>query len=264
MAVPASVAEPGTQLYVGLRRAINDLLTGNQSAGIPRRTPEQVISRINRRWYGQNAEERSSRDYVPADDSVGAQPIKNRSSWLAAAIIAQDCQDLSCEDGELLGTSQPCPSCQERRAQERATGQAALALQRRLDAEDKARTAARTVSEEWETAHAKQEQEIRTRLADSGMWGEKLRHGVTQHMTKWRDYNSPSAGRSALRNCTGDDGLCDRLAVIGEDQCGEHLEWERCPQCATRYRRPGHEACDRCQGAETTSGTEACGEPAPF
>ncbi|MCX4581350.1 hypothetical protein OHB41_51320 [Streptomyces sp. NBC_01571] len=78
------------------------------------------------------------------------------------------------------------------------------------------------------------------------------------------ELEAANAGRSALRNCTGDDGLCDRLAVIGEDQCGEHLGWERCPQCATRYRRPGNEACDRCQDAGSMFGTEAHTAPAPF
>ena len=48
-AVPVEVARPGTQVYVGLRRAVADLLTGNPAAGIPARTPEQVITRINRR-----------------------------------------------------------------------------------------------------------------------------------------------------------------------------------------------------------------------
>ena len=72
-----------------------------------------------------------------------------------------------------------------------------------------------------------------------------------------------TAGRSVLRNCDGDDGLCDRLAVVGEDRCGEHLGWDHCPQCA-RYRRPGHEVGERCQDAGSVPGTEAHATPAPF
>ncbi|QFR94000.1 hypothetical protein [Streptomyces tsukubensis] len=131
-AIPVAVARPGTKLYPGLHRAVNDLLDGNPAAGIPRRTPEQVVARINRRWYGENADTRACADYrgcercTPSgctaarrgpgndgDDPEGCDRIKNRNSWLAGAILAQDCQDPRCEDGRIIGGGE-CHACRAR------------------------------------------------------------------------------------------------------------------------------------------------------
>ncbi|MFJ1930537.1 MULTISPECIES: hypothetical protein [unclassified Streptomyces] len=65
---------------------------------------------------------------------------------------------------------------------------------------------------------------------------QQLRHGVERE-----------------RGCEGDDGLCDRLAVVGETQCAEHLGWPLCPghdgsSCARRTRDGGQ--CATCQGQE--------------
>jgi len=56
-----------------------------------------------------------------------------------------------------------------------------------------------------------------------------------------------AAGRGVLRDCEGDGGLCPRLAVAGESQCGEHLGWGLCLGCGTRRVRPGAAACDHCE-----------------
>ena len=114
-AVPAEIARPGTLLWVGLRRAIADLLTGNPTAGIPARTPEQVITRINSRWKGERGPERSAPGYTPATTSPADQPIRSRSAWLANAILWQDCADPRCEDGLLITTNVECLLCREHR-----------------------------------------------------------------------------------------------------------------------------------------------------
>ncbi|MFE7428927.1 hypothetical protein [Streptomyces sp. NPDC057545] len=221
-AIPAAVAKPGTQLYVGLRRAINDLLTGNEGADIPRRTPDQVIARINRRWYGENAEQRAAAGYTPTDDTDGAQPIRNRSSWLAAAILAQDCPDLSCEDGELMGTGgKACPACRERHAEERKARQAAAELQQRLEAEGEARAAARAAADEWEAARADEERQIRTRLGHAGVWGEKLHHQVAKHMHGWRERNPQPTGSPAQRPATDPAPVAGDLDAIEEQHQGD-------------------------------------------
>ncbi|MGW0612041.1 hypothetical protein [Streptomyces sp. NPDC002788] len=197
-AIPAAVANPGTRLYAGLHRAINDLLTGNEGHGIPRRTADQVVARINRRWYGENAEERSAAGYTPTDDAPGVQPIRNPSSWLAAAILAQDCSDLSCEDGEIIGTDgTPCPVCRERHAEERAARQATAELRARLEAESQAHAAAHAAAEEWETARADEERLLRTRLGHAGVWGNKLEHQVAKHMYGWRERNPQTTSTPA-------------------------------------------------------------------
>ncbi len=194
-AIPHRVARPGTQLYVGLRRAIADLLTGTGAA--PRRTPEQVIARINRRWYGERAEERSAPGYRPVTDAEGDRPIKNPSSWLAAAILAQDCPDLSCEDGVLLGTGRACSACRERKAEEAAARRAAeearaLLVEQTAQAQDEAE-----VRQAYEQAAGAAEREIRERLARTGAYGALLEHRVDQAMTRWRlEHPAPPAVRS--------------------------------------------------------------------
>ncbi|MEV4915435.1 hypothetical protein AB0K47_01150 [Streptomyces tirandamycinicus] len=209
-AIPAAVAQPGTQLYVGLRRAINDLLSGNEGANIPRRTPEQVIARINRRWYGENADDRASAGYrgcarcTPSGCTAprrsgtapdGCDRILNSSSWLEQAILAQDCSDLSCEDGGIIGTDRKCRACQERHAHDRQVQRQAAELRARLEADSEAHATARAAADEWETARADEERQIRTRLGHAGVWGEKLEHQVRTHMHAWRERH-PRPGTS--------------------------------------------------------------------
>ncbi|MFE3378800.1 hypothetical protein [Streptomyces anulatus] len=204
-AIPSDVARPGTALYPGLHRAINDLLTGNPAAGIPARTVEQVIARVNRRWFGENADARSAGDYRGCDrctasgcDAVrrcpdapeGCDRIKNRNAWLAAAILAQDCPRPSCEDGQLLNGGASCPDCRERREEqhqaERAAAEAAARMQAHMD--DQAAAAA-VVDTTWKDAEAAEEHRVRSKLAEAGAYGVKLDHHVHQHMTAWRDRN---------------------------------------------------------------------------
>lgn len=82
--------------------------------------------------------------------------------------------------------------------------------------------------------------------------------------------------------CAGDDGLCDRLAVVGEAMCAKHLGWPLCPghagqacpvrtrdghQCAGCRERDYHvHVVDRLLVPETDDGTcpgynTACGRP---
>ncbi|MCZ4101054.1 hypothetical protein [Streptomyces sp. H39-C1] len=111
--------------WVGLRRAVADLLLGNPSAGIPPRSMQQVISRMNRTWYQGNGPERSAPGYRPWTDAPADQPIRNPSSWLAAALLQQDCPRPDCEDGTLLPVGAPCRLCEERHTEHRAARQAA-------------------------------------------------------------------------------------------------------------------------------------------
>lgn len=210
-AIPAAVAAPGTRLFPGLHRAINDLLTG--APGIPRRTPEQVIARVNRRWYGEHAEDRAAADYrgcerctasgceAPrrsAEEPEGCDRIKNRNSWLAAAILAQDCPDPSCEDGELLDGGS-CRNCQARREEARAAAQAAAETLARWEADREVHGAAQERLRVWEEKRAAEEATIRERLGYAGVWGVKLDHQVAQHMAGWRDRNPAPAAPAAAR-----------------------------------------------------------------
>lgn len=199
-AIPPRVARPGTQLYLGLRRAIADLLTGNESSGIPRRTPEQVIARINRRWYGEHAEDRCRPGYRPATDAEGDRPIKNPSSWLAAAILAQDCPDLSCEDGVILGTGQACVTCRERRAEQAAARRASEEMLARWEGQRTVETEHAAPRQAYEQEAQEAERQIRQRLAGTGMYGTLLDHRVGQEMARWRlEHPAPvqSAGAAA-------------------------------------------------------------------
>jgi len=61
-----------------------------------------------------------------------------------------------------------------------------------------------------------------------------------------------------LANCDGDEGMCPRLAIRGEAMCGEHLGWDHCPKCVTRWLRPDQRLCTECATAEfTDAGYEA-------
>lgn len=202
-AVPPSVARPGTRLYPGLHRTIADLLTGNPAAGIPARTPEQVVARINRLWFGERAEERSAGDYrgCPRCTASGCQAprrsptnpdgcdrIKSRSGWLTAALLAQDCPDPSCENGQIIGGG-TCRACQERHREHHAAAAAVTAAAARWEDERQQRTADRAAAEDWARREHTEEQHIRATLEASGAYGVMLGHRVHQHMTGWRDRN---------------------------------------------------------------------------
>ncbi|MFF4388528.1 hypothetical protein ACFY0G_17375 [Streptomyces sp. NPDC001552] len=210
-AIPAAVARPGTKLYPGLHRAINELLDGNQSAGIPRRTPEQVIARLSRRWWGEQANRRSASDYrgcplctssgctAPrrdADNPDGCDRIKNKSSWLETALLTQDCPDPACEDGLLIDGGE-CRTCQMRHREDRAAARAGAELSARLDAQQAARDAVHADLRIWETAESAEETRLRIALTQAGAYGALLDDKVERHMNGWRERNPrPAAGRA--------------------------------------------------------------------
>ncbi|NDK24711.1 hypothetical protein FSY75_09520 [Streptomyces sp. TR1341] len=210
-AIPAAVARPGTRLFPGLHRAINDLLDGNAAAGIPRRTPEQVIARINRRWYGEDADTRSAPDYRGCDRCTasgctaarrdleapeGCDRIKNRNSWLSAAILTQDCADPGCEDGQIIG-GEACHACRERAEERREAARAVAAASAKLQADTEALATARKAVDEWTAAEAAEENRLRAELGRAGMYGVMLDHRVGQHMAGWRDRNPRPAAPAA-------------------------------------------------------------------
>lgn len=202
-AIPAVVAAPGARLYPGLHRAIEDLLTGNRAAGIPSRTPEQIVARVNRRWYGEGAEERAASGYrgcerctrtgCPAPrrsetNPEGCDRIKSRNAWLAAALLAQDCPDPSCEDGQVIGGG-ACRACQERHAKHRAAAAASAEAVTRWAGEIEERAAAAAAAKAWADQEDAEEHRIRSTLAASGMHGVMLDHRVHQHMSGWREHH---------------------------------------------------------------------------
>ncbi|MFG2404201.1 hypothetical protein ACGFR8_07655 [Streptomyces brevispora] len=206
-AIPAEVAKPGTTLFPGLHRAINDLLTGTPTAGIPSRTPDQVIARLNRRWYGEQADRRSAAAYRGCDrctatgchnvrrspdDPDGCDRIKNRNSWLAAAILAQDCPNPSCEDGQLIGAG-ACRACQEQHGEHRAAERAAAAAAARIQEHLDTHAAAAAALDAWTTAETVEEHRLRAALGAAGVYSVRLDHQVHQHMTGWRDRNPKPA-----------------------------------------------------------------------
>lgn len=208
-AVPAVVARPGTRLYAGLHRAINDLLTG--ADGIPRRSPDQVIARMNRRWYGEKADMRSAPGYRGCDRCTdrgctaprrslevpdGCDRIKNRSSWLAAAILVQDCPDPGCEDGQIIGGPQ-CRACQMRAADRRSAAAACAETGARLAAQNQAVGAAQDATAQWVAAQDAEEQHIRQTLTQAGAWGPRLEFLVDRHMLGWRDLFPAPTGQAA-------------------------------------------------------------------
>ncbi|MFJ6014523.1 hypothetical protein [Streptomyces sp. NPDC092952] len=208
-AIPAAVAAPGTRLFPGLHRAINDLLGG--APGIPRRTPEQVIARLNRRWYGENAEDRAAADYrgcerctasgceAPRRDLEnpdGCDRIRNRNSWLAAALLAQDCSDPGCEDGQIIGGGE-CRACRDRAVERREIARSAAEAAARWEAEIKARQAVQGVADAWTRREAAETDRYRRVLGEAGVWGTKLDHQVGQHMDGWREKNPRPAAPAA-------------------------------------------------------------------
>ncbi|MGW6456309.1 hypothetical protein ACWF94_10345 [Streptomyces sp. NPDC055078] len=208
-AVPAAVAAPGTRLYPGLHRAINDLLDG--APGIPRRTPEQVIARLNRRWYGEHAETRAAADYRGCErctasgctaprkgleDPGGCDRIINRNSWLAAALITQDCPDPGCEDGQIIGGGQ-CVTCKQRHEEHRRAARAVADAAARWESEIEARQAAQGVVDAWTAQEAAEEARYRRALDEAGVWGVKLDHQVNRHMTGWQERNPRPAAPAA-------------------------------------------------------------------
>ena len=253
-AVPAGVARPGTGLYVGLRRAIADLLTGNPDAGIPARTPGQVIARINRRWYGEHGPERSAAGYTPATTSDADRPITSASAWLAAAILGQDCPDPACEDGTLIGAGAPCTLCPERRAAREAARTAREAAEQQITA-DLDRLAADTATHQ-EVA-AEYGRGMRAQHAQYGLTGEDLDQAVAADLERWRQHcPPPTIDRPAPRTTTplvpaaaaagaGPDGCvgwggaaCGRRAVTSTGRC------TTCHGHATNAQHP-HEAAHK-------------------
>ena len=200
-AIPREVCRPGTRPYVGLRRAIADLLRGSSGMGIPARSPEQVIARMNRCWYGGNGPERSAPGYTPATDAEGDKPIRSKSAWLAAALLTQDCPYPDCEDGVRLATGTPCAECRERRAQERQAQQAAAAAATLLEegtaAAQQQRHHQQTLEDEGRQAAAADEDAVRQQLEADGVWGDLLEHRVARHMATWRDRTPAASSASA-------------------------------------------------------------------
>ncbi|MFI0934660.1 hypothetical protein ACH4RG_23420 [Streptomyces sp. NPDC021019] len=200
------MARPGTRLYPGLHRAIEDLLTGNPGAGIPCRTPEQVLARLNRRWFGEQADTRSASGYRGCDrctssgcqaprrgpeNPEGCDRIRNRNSWLAAALLAQDCADLACEDGQLIDGG-PCPLCAKRAAERTeitAAAEKAAARWKTDIAAVEDTAAARSVLDAWTAREKAEDHRYRSALAAAGMYGVLLDHRVEQHMAGWREKN---------------------------------------------------------------------------
>ncbi|MFH8738410.1 hypothetical protein [Streptomyces sp. NPDC017964] len=176
---------------MGLRRAIADLLRGNSGRGIPARSPEQVIARMNRCWYQGRGPERSTPSYVPVPGAQGEEPIRNPSSWLAAAILQQDCPRPDCEDGVLMECGSPCPLCRERRAEERAAREAARRAVQRWQGAAVAQQPDRSA-----LAAAREEERVRQVLREAGVFGELLEHRVRAHMTT-RAAGLQVAGRGA-------------------------------------------------------------------
>ncbi|OKI95065.1 hypothetical protein [Kitasatospora sp. CB01950] len=80
------------------------------------RTVEQLVERIERRWVGRGYLARLS----------GSDPLEAAKSGVGLAVEllreSADCPDLSCEDGLLIGSGQPCKACVERKTDRRAQG----------------------------------------------------------------------------------------------------------------------------------------------
>ncbi|MFJ7592477.1 hypothetical protein ACIQZO_34930 [Streptomyces sp. NPDC097617] len=213
-AIPGAVAAPGTKLFPGLHRAINDLLDGNVAAGIPRRTPEQVIARLNRRWYGEHAETRAAAGYRGCDQCTasgcsalrrglenpeGCDRIRNRNSWLAAALLNQDCPDPGCEDGLIIGGGD-CRACQERAVERRQIARAATEMSARWEVETEASGTAQAAVDAWTESEGAEEGRYRRVLGDAGVWGARLDHQVNQHMNGWREKNPRPVSHAARGN----------------------------------------------------------------
>lgn len=88
----------------------------------------------------------------------------------------------------------------------------------------------RALGERWETAPAP------ARWDDVQEQQDRVRRGIDRDP-----------------GCEGDDGMCDRLAVVGETRCAAHLGWPLCPghgeYTCPRRTRDG-ERCATCQEQE--------------
>ncbi|MGR3938446.1 hypothetical protein [Streptomyces sp. BRA346] len=190
-ALPREVrpARPNGRLAPTLVRAICIALTGapGSEAGacpIPSRTPEQLIARINRRWYQARGPERAAADYA------GPDRIRRPVGYVADLLTAHECPDLSCEDGLIIGTDEPCAACRARRAEEREAEHARAAVEERLAREAEQRAA----REEHEAVAVREEHRVRQQLAAAGHWGAFLDHEVQTHMRRWRDQHLDREG----------------------------------------------------------------------
>ncbi|WP_405792476.1 hypothetical protein OG753_40430 [Streptomyces sp. NBC_00029] len=123
----------------------------------------------------------------------GCDRIINRNSWLAAAILQQDCPDPGCEDGVIIG-GEDCRACQVRAQERRAAARAGAQAEERLRAEAAAREATAASVTGWAEAKASEELRFRMLLERSGRYGAMLDHQVEQHMTAWRERNPDPAG----------------------------------------------------------------------
>lgn len=184
-AIPPEVCRPGTIPWVGLRRAIADLLKGNPAHNIPPRSPEQVIARMNRCWYQGRGPERCEPSYAPACDDEGARPIRNPSSWLAAAILQQDCPRPDCEDGVLLTDGALCQVCCERRAEQRAAEEGARRALEALQSSAAPAEPACSGRSAYDDSRAREEERVRQVLRQSGLFGQLLEYRVKVHMAAW-------------------------------------------------------------------------------
>ena len=247
-AVPVEVARPGTQLWVGLRSAIADLLTGNPNAGIPARTPSQVIARMNRRWYGQRGPDRSAPGYTPATDAPGDRPIDSPSAWLAKAIIERDCPDPACEDGLLIGSGETCDDCAERRA-EMAAARAGRDAADKLIRDAMTRYAKDTA--DYEEVAAWLEAGARERHAGYGLTGGQLDQAVAADLARWREKCPPPA---ISRPPAPTPAPTPRLAYSGRGR-GDCCGWNGVPCGHRAVTRAG--LCVTCHGIADRQATEA-------
>ncbi|MZE76744.1 hypothetical protein [Streptomyces xinghaiensis] len=180
----AQPTHPGAPLAPTLVRAICDALTGVPADQpgtyrIPPRTPEQLIARINRRWYRADGPERAAPNYA------GPDRIRRPVGYIATLLTTQECPNPSCEDGIIIGTGATCRACTQRRTEEqqarRATEKAAETLGRQQRSLEEQQAAVHT----RDTAAARQEQTVRRHLASAGLWGELLEYKVAEHMAQW-------------------------------------------------------------------------------
>ncbi|WP_431784849.1 hypothetical protein [Streptomyces chumphonensis] len=183
-ALPPEVVASTGSICPQLTRAICDVLSGAYP-----RTPAQAIARLNRTWYGQNAPERCAPGYqAPADAAPGQEPIRRPGTWLAAALITQDCPRPECEDGELLTTGKTCELCQER-ARDAAEARAAaqqLAWELGPTEEEIEESSLRAM---WnlEMCHdeAQERARVRSLLTRQGLHGDLFDYHYERLMAEW-------------------------------------------------------------------------------
>ncbi|MEU3065046.1 hypothetical protein [Streptomyces subrutilus] len=251
-AIPETVARPGTRLFPGLHRALVDLLTG--APGVNSRTPEQVIAKINRRWYGEQAATRAGADYRGCDRCTPSgckasrddcDRIINRSSWLAAALLVQDCPDPSCEDGIMLDGTGECHACIKRRDDRRREEEAAAEVAARLTMRNpppqdgQARAAAMATMDGWSQAAHTEELRFRLLLTARGIFGAMLDHQVAKHMTAWQDRNPAPAGPAAPRSVPAEEEPAEEEpgwdGPAEEEPAEEAASWEVARRPSAEY-----------------------------